>query len=168
MRGPVLDHIPHHRLSVAFISLFRCLSKCSAGITLRKGGAMPANMIRTREQPIRLQLPRFLVPGIIGLGRVLRGLTTSLGIPACPACERRSAALDRLVEFAPFGRDSPPAPRPGCWFAGTNCYGFIQTLKFCCGDGQEYTVQWGWCIGVWFAPPCRFGPDQPPYSGDAR
>jgi hypothetical protein len=47
-----------------------------------------------------------------------------------------------------------PPPAPGCWFAGTNCYGFIQTLKFCCNDGTEYTQRWGWCIGVWFAPPC--------------
>jgi hypothetical protein len=48
-----------------------------------------------------------------------------------------------------------PSPRPGCWFAGTNCYGFVQTLKFCCGDGTEYTERYGWCLGLWFAPPCR-------------
>ena len=48
-----------------------------------------------------------------------------------------------------------PAPRPGCYFAGTNCYFFVQTLKFCCGDGTEYTQQWGWCFGFWTAPPCR-------------
>jgi hypothetical protein len=53
----------------------------------------------------------------------------------------------------------PPAraPRPGCYFAGTSCYGAIQTCKFCCGDGTEYTEQCGWCVGVWMAPPCRPG-----------
>jgi len=48
----------------------------------------------------------------------------------------------------------PPPPAGGCYFAGTNCYGFIQTLKFCCGDGTEYTQRWGWCFGLWQAPPC--------------
>jgi hypothetical protein len=52
-------------------------------------------------------------------------------------------------------RPQQPPPKPGCWFAGTNCYGFVQTVKFCCGDGREYTEQWGWCIGFWQAPPCR-------------
>jgi hypothetical protein len=52
-------------------------------------------------------------------------------------------------------RPQQPPPKPGCWFAGTSCYGFVQTLKFCCGDGTEYTQRWGWCIGLWFAPPCR-------------
>jgi hypothetical protein len=60
------------------------------------------------------------------------------------------------VELPPDGMVLPqqPPPAPGCYFAGTNCYGFVQTLKFCCGDGREYTQQWGWCIGFWLAPPC--------------
>jgi hypothetical protein len=49
-----------------------------------------------------------------------------------------------------------------------DCYGFIQTLKFCCNDGTEYTQRSGWCIGVWFAPPCRFGPRGRPDPPAAR
>jgi hypothetical protein len=68
----------------------------------------------------------------------------------------RHTGLGRPAEPMPEGTVLPqqPAPAPGCWFVGTNCYGFIQTLKFCCGDGTEYTQRWGWCIGFWRAPPC--------------
>ena len=63
---------------------------------------------------------------------------------------RRSAYLVQPASGPP-----PRQPRPGCYFAGTSCYGAIQTCKFCCSDGNEYSEQCGWCVGVWQAPPCR-------------
>jgi hypothetical protein len=69
----------------------------------------------------------------------------------------RYTAVWNPTELLKAGTVQPqqPPPKPGCWLAGTNCYGFIQTLKFCCNAGEEYTEQWGWCIGFWQAPPCR-------------
>ncbi len=75
------------------------------------------------------------------------------------------AALNQFSASVPRGgykvqpASGPPAqaPKPGCYFAGTSCYGAIQTCKFCCGDGTEYTQQCGWCVGLWQAPPCRPG-----------
>jgi hypothetical protein len=106
--------------------------------------------------PFRIRLPILLISNEIGLGETIKRLTSRLGVRACRPCERRAMALDRLLVLR--SRRAMPPPKSGCWFAGTNCYGFIQTLKFCCNDGTEYTERWGWCIGLWFAPPCRFGP----------
>lgn len=47
-----------------------------------------------------------------------------------------------------------PAPKPGCWFVGTECRVGIQNCKYCCGGGQSYTQQCGWCVGWYDAPPC--------------
>jgi hypothetical protein len=116
-----------------------------------EGLTSPGRTSPGRRRPLRVRLP-WLVAEDIGAGSLLRRLTTSFGVPPCGRCDDRAEALDqRVVLVASAG---PPVPKPGCWFAGTSCYGFIQTLKFCCGDGTEYTERYGWCIGVWFAPPC--------------
>lgn len=88
-----------------------------------------------------------------GLGEILKSLSQVLGVRPCRSCEERAGKLDELVVIGP-NRSGPPLPRPGCWFVGANCYGFVQTLKFCCSDGSEYTERWGWCFGLVFAPPC--------------
>lgn len=111
-----------------------------------------------RSQGYRIRLPRFLLREDVGLGTAVRRLTTKIGIRACDACQQRAMALDSRVVLT--ARAAGPVPKPGCWFAGTSCYGFVQTLKFCCGDGTEYTERWGWCVGIWFAPPCL--PDRDP------
>ena len=48
-------------------------------------------------QPHRLSLPRFLVKHEIGLGDLIKRLTSALGIKACVGCERRAAALNRWL-----------------------------------------------------------------------
>jgi hypothetical protein len=109
--------------------------------------------------PRLVQLPVLEIGRRVGLGDVVGRITSSLGIRPCTGCLERAEALNDRVVFIGWGTTpsaaSAPAPRPGCWFAGTNCYVFVQTLKFCCGDGTEYTQRWGWCIGFWRAPPCR-------------
>jgi hypothetical protein len=52
------------------------------------------------------------------------------------------------------GGGGVPNPKPGCYFVGTACYIGYQTCKYCCGNGQSYTQQCGWCIGWYDAPPC--------------
>jgi hypothetical protein len=114
----------------------------------RTNGAKP----RIERQAIRVRVPRRLLTRDIGLGTLLRRLATTLRISPCLGCVERAEALDRRIVIT--GSSGPPPPKPGCWFAGTNCYGFIQTLKFCCRDGTEYTERYGWCIGFWREPPC--------------
>jgi hypothetical protein len=108
--------------------------------------------------PLRVPVPTQRTGNASGLGEVLKRLTTAFGVRPCAGCARRAEALNHRVIFSPAAlkAEGPPLPKSGCWFAGTNCYGFVQTLKFCCNDGAEYTERYGWCIGVWFAPPCRF------------
>ena len=109
-----------------------------------------------------VRLPFLVRNRSYALGDLIRRMTSALGLHPCGGCQRRAASLNARVVLVGRGPTSGffvggtrPAPRPGCWFAGTSCYVFIQTLKFCCGDGTEYTERWGWCIGWWGAPPCR-------------
>jgi hypothetical protein len=106
----------------------------------------------TTSRRLRVTVPGRLIAGEVGAGSLLKRLSARFGVAPCVGCQERADALDGRVVLV--GAAGPPAPKPGCWFAGTSCYGFIQTLKFCCGDGTEYTERYGWCIGVWFAPPC--------------
>jgi peroxiredoxin len=48
-------------------------------------------------QPHRLSLPRFLVEHDIGLGDLIKRLTSALRIKTCVGCERRAAALNRWL-----------------------------------------------------------------------
>jgi hypothetical protein len=113
-----------------------------------------------RSAVMRVRVPGFVTNEEVGLGDVIKRLTRAVGVRPCGGCQRRAATLNRRVVLfsggsRPTAAAGMPAPKPGCWFAGTSCYGFVQTLKFCCGNGAEYTERWGWCIGLWFAPPCR-------------
>lgn len=49
----------------------------------------------------------------------------------------------------------PKPPASACWLGSTQCRVGIQTCKYCCGDGTEYTEQCGWCVGWWDYAPCR-------------
>lgn len=47
----------------------------------------------------RVRLPGFIVDEEIGLGDAIKRITYRFGIRACGGCERRAAALNRLVSF---------------------------------------------------------------------
>jgi len=68
----------------------------------------------------------------------------------------RLDALDTVGDVRLSGGGGVPAPKPGCFFVGTECRVGYQTCKYCCGggNGQSYTVPCGWCIGWYDAPPC--------------
>ena len=56
--------------------------------------------IAETSRPHRVSLPRFLVKYEIGLGDVIKRLTSALGIKPCVGCERRAAVLNRWVVFS--------------------------------------------------------------------
>lgn len=47
----------------------------------------------------RVSLPGFITDEEIGLGDVVKRVTTAFGIKPCGGCERRAAALNRWVVF---------------------------------------------------------------------
>ena len=51
--------------------------------------------------PYRVRLPGFITGDEIGLGDVIKRATYAAGVKPCGGCERRAAALNRLVVFSP-------------------------------------------------------------------
>lgn len=58
---------------------------------------------RRGREPTRIRLPGF-VDDEVGLGEVIRRVTSSAGIKPCGGCRRRAAALDRWLVFTPWRR----------------------------------------------------------------
>jgi hypothetical protein len=54
--------------------------------------------------PQRLRLPGFINEDAIGLGDLMKRATSYVGIKPCSGCERRAAALNRLVVFTGRGK----------------------------------------------------------------
>jgi hypothetical protein len=56
---------------------------------------------RKPHEPHRVRLPGFLIEEEkeIGLGDIVKRVTTAFGIKPCGGCERRAAALNRWVVF---------------------------------------------------------------------
>jgi peroxiredoxin len=54
-------------------------------------------------QPHRLKLPGFLVKYEIGLGDLIKRITSAVGIKPCVGCERRAATLNRWLVFSGIG-----------------------------------------------------------------
>jgi hypothetical protein len=48
----------------------------------------------------RLRLPGFIADDDIGLGDVIKQVTSYFGIPACGKCDQRAAALNRWMAFS--------------------------------------------------------------------
>ncbi len=47
----------------------------------------------------RVRLPGFLIEDEIGLGDVIKRVTSAVGIQPCGGCEQRAAALNRWMIF---------------------------------------------------------------------
>jgi hypothetical protein len=52
------------------------------------------------RQPIRIRLPGFITEEEIGLGDVIKRVTTTSGIRPCGGCGQRAAALNRWLVFS--------------------------------------------------------------------
>jgi hypothetical protein len=53
----------------------------------------------SEHQPYRVRLPGFIADEDVGLGDVVKRVTSSLGIRPCDGCERRAAALNSWLVF---------------------------------------------------------------------
>ena len=49
--------------------------------------------------PHQVRLPGFILDENIGLGSVVKRVTTAFGIRPCGGCEQRAAILNRLLRF---------------------------------------------------------------------
>jgi len=54
---------------------------------------------QSENQPHRVRLPGFITDEEIGLGDVIKRVTSYFGIQPCGGCERRAAALNRWMVF---------------------------------------------------------------------
>lgn len=52
------------------------------------------------DPPHRVRVPGFIGDEDVGLGDVIKRMTSRVGIRPCGGCERRAAALNRRVVFA--------------------------------------------------------------------
>ena len=80
-------------------------------------------------QPHRLSLPRFLVKHEIGLGDLIKRVTSALGIKPCVGCERRAAVLNRWLVFSGIGGSGLKAGTPAPVFQLPNLQGRLVSLQ---------------------------------------
>ena len=60
---------------------------------------MPEDKTKREPRPYRGRVPGFVSDEQIGLGDVIKRVTSTVGIRPCGGCERRAAALNRRFVF---------------------------------------------------------------------
>ena len=69
-------------------------------------GIGPVTLERLKEQGLTVEAitPRFRIPvpitADIGLGDIVKRVTSAVGLPPCDGCGQRAAAMNRLVGFS--------------------------------------------------------------------
>ncbi|MBF0539406.1 MAG: hypothetical protein HQL03_14255 [Nitrospirae bacterium] len=56
-----------------------------------------------KHKPVKIKLPMFISEEI-GLGDVIKGVTSTFGIKPCGGCEKRAEILNNLVTLTPWNR----------------------------------------------------------------
>ncbi len=69
--------------------------------------------VRSPAGPRRVRLPRFVVAEPIGLGDVVKRITSWAGVMPCGGCERRARQLNDWVRLEPSRGDSDFAHQLG-------------------------------------------------------
>ena len=54
---------------------------------------------KSGQQPFRIRLPGFITDDEVGLGDVIKGVTSRVGIRQCGGCRRRAEILNNWVLF---------------------------------------------------------------------
>ncbi len=71
--------------------------------TPQRNGLGSAGPLKETLAPHRVNLPGFLVKHEIGLGDVIKRVTSAMGIKPCVGCERRAGVLNRWMVFSGTG-----------------------------------------------------------------
>jgi hypothetical protein len=66
---------------------------------MKRAKAKGAEEDSKKHSPHRVSLPAFILDEDIGLGSVVKRVTTTFGIRTCGGCEKRAAKLDRWLRF---------------------------------------------------------------------
>jgi peroxiredoxin len=77
----------------------------------------------------RVSLPRFFLKREIGLGDVIKRLTSAVGIRPCVGCERRAAVLNRWMVFSGVGGSGLKAGTPAPVFQLPDLQGRTVSLE---------------------------------------
>jgi peroxiredoxin len=80
-------------------------------------------------EPHRVSLPGFLVKRDIGLGDVIKRVTSALGIKTCVGCERRAAVLNRWMVFSGMAGSGLKAGTPAPIFQLPDLQGRTVSLE---------------------------------------
>jgi hypothetical protein len=67
-----------------------------------KGKTKRSTVNEIKPEPYRVRLPGFIADEEVGLGEVVKRVTSTVGIKPCGGCARRAAALNRWMVF--YGR----------------------------------------------------------------
>ncbi len=66
---------------------------------MKKEKAKDVEAAGKENLPHRIRLPGFILDEDVGLGSVVKRVTSSFGIRPCGGCEQRAARLDRWLAF---------------------------------------------------------------------
>jgi hypothetical protein len=55
---------------------------------------------KPQHQPYRVRLPGFIADEDVGLGELIKRVTSAAGIKPCGGCQRRANTLNRLMVFS--------------------------------------------------------------------
>lgn len=101
-----------------------------AGQSAVQPGELPAGpALAGTPQPHRLRLPRFLLKYEIGLGDLIKRLTSAVGIKPCVGCERRAAVLNRWLVLSGIGGSGLKAGTPAPAFQLPDLQGRTVSLQ---------------------------------------
>ena len=67
---------------------------------MTKEDASDNRAVGSEPRPFRVRLPGFVSDEDVGLGDLVRRVTSSIGIKPCGACGRRAGALNRRLAFS--------------------------------------------------------------------
>jgi peroxiredoxin len=101
-----------------------------AGVSTPERRELPGEPpLAETPRPHRVSLPRFLLKREIGLGDVIKRLTSAVGIRPCVGCERRAAVLNRWMVFSGVGGSGLKAGTPAPVFQLPDLQGRVVSLQ---------------------------------------